>query len=285
MCGIAGFLSPETAEKEKIIGDMVAKIIHRGPDDDGFFVDGKVALGMRRLAIIDLSKGKQPIWSADGTKVIFFNGEIYNYKELRKELVAKNFVFKTDSDTEVILVMYEAYGEKMLTKLRGMFAFCIYDIESKKIFIARDFFGIKPLYYLRDGEKIIAFSSEIKSFLSIPNFKAQVNDNAVYNYLSFQYNPLSETFFKNVYKLPPAHFLEIDVSSGQTRMEKYWSFNFEQQENLDKLKTTEKIYETMQDSVAHHMIADVPVGSFLSGGVDSSIIATLMQKIRGGSGA
>lgn len=281
MCGIAGVVAPKTAKKEEVVGGMVAKITHRGPDDDGFFVDGFVGLGMRRLAIIDLSTGRQPISSADGKKIIFFNGEIYNYKELREELLKKGFVFKTESDTEVILVMYEAYGRDMLPRLRGMFTFCIYDIESKKVFIARDFFGIKPLYYLQQNGEIVAFSSEIKSFLSFPGFRAEVNDTAVYNYLSFQYNPLSETFFKNVYKLPPAHSLEIDLNSGETKIEKYWSFGFSQDEKLDEIKTAQKIYETMQDSVEHHMIADVPVGSFLSGGIDSSIIATLMQKIRG----
>lgn len=281
MCGIAGFIDPKIESKEPVIGGMVKAITHRGPDDDGFYVDKYVGLGMRRLSIIDLSSGRQPITSEDENLLIFFNGEIYNYKELKDELIKKRYKFKTNTDTEVILHMYEEYGEKMLPKLRGMFAFCIYNIETKKVFIARDFFGIKPLYYLIQDDRITAFSSEIKSFLSVPGFKTEVNNSAVVNYLSFQYNPLTETFFKNVYKLPPGHFLEMDAVSNEVLIKKYWSFEFVPEENLDEEETRNKIYKTIKDSVEHHMIADVPVGAFLSGGVDSSIITTLMQEIRG----
>ena len=281
MCGIAGVLDPKTQDAEITIADMVSSIVHRGPDDDGFFIDNTVALGMRRLSIIDLSTGKQPISSADGKSVIFFNGEIYNYKELREELLSRGFVFKTHTDTEVILHMYEAHGHKMLTRLHGMFTFCIYNTETKKIFLARDFFGIKPLYYLKHGGNIVAFSSEIKSFMKYPGFKPEVNDEAVHNYLSFQYNPLDETFFKNVYKLSPAHYMSIDLLSGETLIQKYWSFEFNQNESLEEKVMSKSVFDTVKDSVKHHMIADVPVGAFLSGGVDSSIISTLMQEIRG----
>lgn len=287
MCGIAGVLDPKTAQKEAIIGDMVGKIVHRGPDDDGFFVDKYVGLGMRRLSIIDLASGRQPITSADGKHLIFFNGEIYNYQELREELLAQGFKFKTDSDTEVILHMYESEGEKMLPRLRGMFTFCIYNTETKEIFIARDFFGIKPLYYLKQDNKIMAFSSEIKSFINFPGFKSEVNDNAVYNYLSFQYNPLTETFWKGVYKLPPAHFLKININTGETEIKKYWSFEFNQEMSKGTFDIkgeqalSKSLFDRVKDSVEHHMIADVPVGAFLSGGVDSSIITSLMQEIRG----
>jgi len=282
MCGIAGVIDPQIQEKETVILDMVSKIIHRGPDDDGFYVDKYVGLGMRRLSIIDLSTGKQPVVTDNGKFLIFFNGEIYNYKELKEELVAKGVSFKTQSDTEVILRMFEEYGEKMLPKLRGMFVFCIYNTETKNIFIARDFFGIKPLYYLiNDNKEIVAFSSEIKSFLSFPGFVPTVNDDAVVNYLSFQYNPLPETFFKNVYKLPPAHYLSINLLTNEAHIEKYWSFEFHQNASFDEHKTAKIIYKTIKDSVEHHMIADVPVGAFLSGGIDSSIITTLMQEIRG----
>lgn len=281
MCGIAGVIQPNIGDKELIIGDMVGKITHRGPDDDGFYVDKFVGLGMRRLAIIDLETGRQPVTTADESKLIFFNGEIYNYKELRRELVEKGFTFKTHSDTEVVLHMFEAYGEKMLPRLRGMFSFCIYNTETKEIFIARDFFGIKPLYYLIQNEQIVAFSSEIKSLLSFPGFKKEVNNSAVVNFLSFQYNPLTETFFKDIYKLPPAHYLRINLTNGKTIIQKYWSFEFNQNNGLDEEQTTEKIFETIKDSVTHHMVADVPVGAFLSGGIDSSIITTLMQKVRG----
>lgn len=281
MCGISGVIEPKIKHKDKVIEAMVSRIIHRGPDEDGFYVDKNVGLGMRRLSIIDLSSGHQPITSEDENLLIFFNGEIYNYIELKKTLVEKNYKFKTDSDTEVILHMYEEYGEKMLTQLRGMFTFCIYNIEKKEVFVARDFFGIKPLYYLVQNEKIVAFSSEAKSFLSFPGFVPEVNDSAVYNYLSFQYNPLVESFFKDVYKLPPAHYMRINLASGEADIKKYWSFDFAQDRELDEKKTKIDLLYTIKDSVRHHMIADVPVGAFLSGGIDSSIITTLMQDIRG----
>lgn len=281
MCGISGVVEPKIKHKDKVIEAMVSRIIHRGPDEDGFYVDKNVGLGMRRLSIIDLSSGHQPITSEDENLLIFFNGEIYNYLELKKTLVEKNYKFKTDSDTEVILHMYEEYGEKMLRQLRGMFTFCIYDIEKKEIFVARDFFGIKPLYYLVQNEKIVAFSSEAKSFLSFPGFVPEVNNSAVYNYLSFQYNPLVESFFKDVYKLPPAHYMRINLASGEADIKKYWSFDFAQDRELDEKKTKIDLLYTIKDSVRHHMIADVPVGAFLSGGIDSSIITTLMQDIRG----
>lgn len=280
MCGVVGIIGKNIDKKEEAVSKMADRIAHRGPDDQGFYVDKNVGLGMRRLSIIDLSSGNQPITSEDENLLIFFNGEIYNYQELRAKYLSK-YKFKTDSDTEVILHMYEEFGEKMLQMLRGMFVFVIYNVKTKEVFIARDFFGIKPLYYLTQKERIVAFSSEIKSFLDIPNFTPEVNDNAVYNYLSFQYNPLTETFFKNVYKLPPGHFLKINTENGETIIEKYWSFDFSPNNKLDEGKIQKDIYETMKDSVAHHMIADVPVGSFLSGGIDSSIIATLMQEVRG----
>ncbi|MDQ5949185.1 MAG: hypothetical protein QG589_311 [Patescibacteria group bacterium] len=283
MCGISGVIGTNIENKEGVIGDMVSAIIHRGPDQDGFFVDDTVGLGMRRLSIIDLSSGKQPIYSQDKKSLIFFNGEIYNYLELREELVSQGKVFDTHSDTEVILQMYETYGEKMLPRLRGMFAFCIYNVEQKTIFIARDFFGIKPLYYWNKDGKTVAFSSEIKSFLGIPGFTTVVNEDAVLNYFSFQYNPLDETFFKGVWKLQPGHYMIIDTISGKETIQKYWHYEINQNENLGEKETAEKIKQTIFDSVEHHMIADVPVGAFLSGGVDSSIIATTMQSVRGES--
>lgn len=284
MCGITGIVNKNIAEKETIIKDMVSLIQHRGPDDDGFYVDENVALGMRRLSIIDISSGKQPIYSADGKKVILFNGEIYNYKEIREELLRTGSTFNTHSDTEVILRLYEKEGENFLTKLRGMFAFVIYDLDKKEAFVARDYFGIKPVYYLlNDNGKIVGFGSEIKSFQNLGDFKREVNDNAVFNYLSFQYNPLNETFFKNVYKLPPGSYLKVNTETGEYNIQKYWDFKFQKNNSLNETETKSKIFETIKGSVEHHMIADVPVGAFLSGGVDSSIITTLMQKIRGDS--
>lgn len=279
MCGITGIINSK--EKDAIL-KMTDAIRHRGPDDDGFFVDEHLALGMRRLSIIDLTGGKQPLSSTDGRFLIFFNGEIYNYKELRAELLKAGQNFETESDTEVVLRMFEVYGLNELSRLRGMFAFAIYDKEKSELTLVRDFFGIKPLYYWKKGNQIIAFSSEIKSFLTLVAFKPEVNDAAVFNYLSFQYNPLEETFFKNVFKLPPAHYIKIDVKTGRAEMKKYWQFEFKQNDSMDERKTAKEILEVMEDSVSHHMIADVAVGSFLSGGIDSSIIATLMSKIHDG---
>ena len=278
MCGIAGIIN---SKDKDAIEKMTRAIYHRGPDDMGFFVDRHVALGMRRLSIIDLGGGKQPIVSTNGRFLIFFNGEIYNYKTLRKELLEAGQTLKTESDTEVVLKMFEVYGLAMLNRLRGMFAFVIYDKEQHKLILARDFFGIKPLYYWLEEGQVLAFSSEIKSFLPLRNFRPAVNDRAVFNYLSFQYNPLEETFFKNVFKFPPAHYMLVDAKTGAAEIKRYWQFEFRQDETLSEKDTSEKILEVMKDSVRHHMIADVPVGSFLSGGIDSSIIATLMQKIRG----
>ena len=213
MCGITGITDRQIKNREASIKKMTDAIHHRGPDDDGYLVDEYTALGMRRLSIIDLVKGSQPITSKDGRYSIFFNGEVYNYKELKSELI--NYKFQTESDTEVVLAMYITFGPSALKRFRGMFVFAIYDKEKHELILVRDFFGIKPLYYLKEGS-ISAFSSEIKSFFQIPGFKPEVNDAAVYNYLSFQYNPLEETFFKNVYKLPPAHFLSVDLESGRS---------------------------------------------------------------------
>ncbi|MDP2650996.1 MAG: asparagine synthase (glutamine-hydrolyzing) [bacterium] len=283
MCGIAGIINKEIQDKDEVIRNMTGCILHRGPDEDGFYVDEQVGLGMRRLSIIDLAGGKQPVSSADGRHMIFFNGEIYNYKELKKKHL-DDYEFKTESDTEVVLAMYLKFGAESLKQLRGMFAFCIYDTQDKIIFLARDFFGIKPLYYYApdsNSSGVVAFASEIKSFFEVPGFKPEVNDAAVFNYLSYQYNPLEETFFKRVYKLPPGHYMKIDLKVKESNIKKYWNFSLVPDATLDEKDLGDRVLKTMEDSVAHHMIADVPVGSFLSGGIDSSIIATLMQKIRG----
>jgi asparagine synthase (glutamine-hydrolysing) len=286
MCGIVGILGKDTDNKDSIVREMSKIITHRGPDDDGFFVDEYVGLGMRRLSIIDISGGHQPISSADGKTLIFFNGEIYNYKELREELLKKNVLFKTDSDTEVILHLYENYGKSGLTKLRGMFAFCIYDSANHTVFIARDYFGIKPLYYFKSNNSILGFASEIKSLLVHPKYTKEVNDSAVFNYLRFQYNPLEETFFKNIFTLRPGHCMSIDLLNNTFSIDEYWKFQLDtnlrmetNDTNGNEDRVAEKVVDVMRDSVAHHMISDVPVGSFLSGGVDSSIIATLMNEV------
>ncbi len=279
MCGITGITDKQIENLEEGIQKMTKCIVHRGPDDDGYFVDEQIALGMRRLSIIDLEHGRQPITSRDGRWLIFFNGEIYNYRELKAQI--PNYKFQTESDTEVILAGFSEWGIEVFRHLRGMFALAIYDTVAKKLILARDPFGIKPLYYWQRGNKIAAFSSEIKSFLSLKAFRPEVNDGAVYNYLSFQYNPLTETFFKGVFKLPPGHYISLDQKTGVFEMIRYSAFRFRPEESLDEERTRQEILSTMRDSVRHHMIADVPVGSFLSGGVDSSVIATLMQEDRG----
>lgn len=277
MCGIIGIIGKESINK-KLAREMNDRIAHRGPDDEGFFYNKNIALAMRRLAIIDIEKGKQPITSDDSRYTIVFNGEIYNYKDLRYELEMKGANFKTNSDTEVLLQLYIFEKEKMLSKLRGMFAFAIHDRDSNSIFLARDYFGIKPLYYLLSDDKIVAFGSEIKSLLLYPGFKKQINDEAVYNYLLFQYNPLQETFFKGIWKLPPGHYMQVDLNTGIFKKSKYWSFEFEP-EQISAADMKDSLRNTLENSVRTHMIADVPVGSFLSGGIDSSIIASLASKV------
>src|SRR3989344_2563420 len=218
MCGIAGIIpdgSPSAGGTKEALDEMLKRIVHRGPDDSGTFIDAEIAIGMRRLSIIDVEGGKQPISSEDGSLIIVFNGEIYNFKELREGLLKNGHVFKTDTDTEVILHLYEDKGENAVKKLRGMFTFIIYDVKKGKIFVARDFFGIKPLYYLKSGDKIAALASEIKSLLVLPEYKKEINEEAVFHYLSYQYNPLKETFFKNIYRVSPATYLIIDAKTGQ----------------------------------------------------------------------
>jgi len=276
MCGIAGIIG-KTPKKTETIQKMVDIITHRGPDEDGFYEDKDVAFGMRRLSIIDLSTGKQPIENEDGNLSIVFNGEIYNYHELYEELKGKGHVFKTKSDTEVLIHLFEEEGEEMLMRLRGMFAFSIYNKKTKEFFIARDFFGIKPLYYLVKDEQIVAFGSEIKSLLLYPDFKKEINHEAVLNYFSYQYNPLEETFFKGIWKLPPASFLRINIDTGEVTQKTYWNYSFKEP-ITDEKTLKEKVLSEMEESVRAHMISDVPVGAFLSGGIDSAVIVALMSK-------
>lgn len=283
MCGIAGIIGKEK-NKDELIRKMVDAIHHRGPDDDGYYSDETVAFGMRRLSIIDLQGGAQPIQNDAGNLSIIFNGEIYNYQKLHQELSEEGHHFKTKSDTEVILKLYEKLGPAMLTKLRGMFAFSIYDKDKKTLFIARDYFGIKPLYYLTKNTSVIAYGSEIKSLLLHPKYKREVNEDAVYNYLSYQYNPLEETMFKNIWKLPPGSYMMIDAKQGRVMEKKYWSYEFSEERNDSEKDLKYQVLEGLKDSVKAHMVSDVPVGGFLSGGIDSAIIIALMSKEAEASG-
>lgn len=272
MCGIVGFTN-FIDNSNKIIGEMMDKIRHRGPDAEGKYVDENIALGHRRLSIIDVSSsGDQPIFNEDGSMIIIFNGEIYNYHEIREKLVGAGHIFKTNTDTEVLLHGYEEYGEKLLNMLRGMFAFVIWDKNKRELFGARDFFGIKPMYYAIMG-KTLMFGSEIKSFLAHPHFKKELNTTALENYLTFQYSPTKETFFKNVYKLMPAHYFRY--KDGKMQIKRYWDVNFNANSKPDLNEWVNRISDTFHNSVKAHKIADVEVGSFLSSGVDSSYVASV----------
>lgn len=274
MCGITGFTN-KVDNADGIISEMMNKIRHRGPDAEGKYVDGDIALGHRRLSIIDVSSsGDQPIFNEDGSLVIVFNGEIYNYREIREKLIAAGHTFKTNTDTEVLIHGYEEFGEKLLNMLRGMFAFVIWDKKKKELFGARDFFGIKPMYYAIMG-KTFMFGSEIKSFLPHPHFKKELNTTALENYLTFQYSPTNETFFKNVYKLMPAHYFTL--KDGKLQIKRYWDVNFNADEKPALEDWVQRISETFKDSVNAHKIADVEVGSFLSSGVDSSYAASVAE--------
>ena len=274
MCGIVGFVNKQPKKaKEKIIKEMADKIIHRGPNSDGYYCDKDVAIGFRRLSIIDLEGGTQPIYNEKEDKLIFFNGEIYNYLELKKILVKKGYKFKTKTDTEVILHGFEEYGNKIVEKLRGMFSFVIWDLNKEEMFGARDPFGIKPFYYAEMNDTFM-FGSEIKSFLANPNFNKEMNENALRPYLTFQFSSMEETFFKGVKKLKPGHCFTL--KNGKLEIEKYFKIEFTNG-YLSEKEYTKKIKKVMKDSVEHHRISDVKVGSFLSGGVDSSYIAKLLM--------
>ena len=271
MCGFVGFTNC-IDDSNKALENMMNRIIHRGPDSGGSYIDGDIALGFRRLSIIDLEQGDQPILNEDSSKILLFNGEIYNFRSIRKKLVEAGHIFKTKTDSEVLLHGYEEYGKNLLNMLRGMFAFVIWDKNTKELFGARDFFGIKPLYYSLSGKSFL-FGSEIKSFLPHPHFKKELNTAALENYLTFQYSPQTECFFKNVYKLPAAHC--FTYKNGELNIERYWEIKFEADEKPDLESWVNKISDTFHDSVEAHKIADVEVGSFLSSGVDSSYVAAV----------
>ncbi len=273
MCGIVGFVGAR-ADMDEILQAMMDRIVHRGPDGEGRFVDGQVALGHRRLSIIDLEGGKQPMFNEDGSLVVVFNGEVYNFQGLREQLLAAGHTFATRSDTEVLLHGYEEWGKEMLDRLRGMFTFALWDSRAKTLLLARDHFGIKPLYYYQNPETgTLMFGSEIKSFLAHPEFQKELNADQLELYLSYQYSPGENTFFKGVKKLLPAHWLEW--KDGSVTVQRYWEPSFTPDHSLTLEQWEEEISAAMQESVSAHKIADVEVGSFLSSGVDSSYMAAL----------
>lgn len=287
MCGINGMIAAANMPKQEI-QDLLAKIdamndciFHRGPNDDGLYVDERLAFGMRRLAIIDLSQGKQPIFNEDKSAVITFNGEIYNFKELRSDLEARGLQFATHSDTEVILKLYEVYGNQCVNYLDGMFAFSIHDKKKNKVLIARDRFGEKPLYYAKRGQSIV-WGSELKSLTRLfPDLK-QISIEALNVYLALTYIPAPLTIFKTVNKLEAGYWMEINTDTLELKTEKYWDIDInaaKSKETISYEEAKKHIRELLFKSVERRMIADVPLGVFLSGGVDSTIIAAIMSHI------
>ena len=272
MCGFAGYINKKVKD-DNVIKKMTDAIIHRGPDDEGYYKDDSVATGFRRLSIIDLENGAQPM--IYGNYVITFNGEIYNFKDIKKELLEKGHVFKTNSDTEVLLHGYAEYKEKILDKLRGMFAFTIWDKENKILFGARDHFGQKPFYYANMNDTFM-YASEIKSLLYHPDFIKEVNKKCLKPYLTFQTSVYEETFFKGVYRLLPGHYFNYDMNTNKLDIHKYYEIKYDiKEEDFDVL--VDKIDDVITSSIDTHLISDVPVGSYLSGGIDSSYVVSYLK--------
>lgn len=269
MCGICGFIGKKRNDSSDILTNMMNKIIHRGPDSAGQYIDEGASLGFRRLSIIDLDNGTQPMKSADGDIVVVFNGEIYNYKEIKAELIEKGYKFQNNSDTECLIYGYKEYGTKLVEHLRGMFAFVIWDKVNKQAYCARDHFGIKPFYYAIIGDSLV-FGSEIKSILEHPDYKKDINLEALQAYLTFQYSVLPETFFKGIYKLMPGHYMTF--KEGKKEIKRYWEPTYEPERGLTEEEWVARIDAATKDSVDYHMISDVEVASLLSSGVDSSYL-------------
>ena len=278
MCGICGF----TWHDEGLIRSMAESLSHRGPDQDGFFCSEEVSLGHRRLSIIDLSEnGRQPMFNEDGSVVVVFNGEIYNFAELRSELEKKGHVFSSRSDTEVIIHGYEEWGLKSIDRLRGMFVYALYDLKRKRLLLVRDRIGIKPIYYHHQNSKL-RFASEIKAILEDPQVERSVNFQALYDYLGFEFVPAPQTMFENIHKLPAGHYLLLE--NDKVSIEQYWDLSLQQDESITSFdEAVEKMREHLDHAVKSHLVSDVPLGVFLSGGLDSSCIVALMRRHISGS--
>tara|TARA_R110000744_G_scaffold114652_2_gene214543 strand:- start:1041 stop:2957 length:1917 start_codon:yes stop_codon:yes gene_type:complete len=275
MCGIAGFTQfSGNMGNQQTLKKMGDSIYHRGPDAGREYIDEYVGLAHRRLAIIDLSEaGTQPMYSHDERYIIAFNGEIYNFQALRDDLVSKGYPFKTHTDTEVILALYATHGEKMLSMLNGMFAFALWDTTSKRLLIARDRVGKKPLYYLQTDTQF-AFASEIKALLTLPNVSREVRLDAVHDFFAYQYVPDPKTIFTDIHKLPPAHFMW--VSQDGIQIEQYWDVSFKQTSDKSQAELTKALYDLATEKTCSRMVSDVPLGAFLSGGIDSSGVVAMM---------
>ncbi|KEO82654.1 asparagine synthase (glutamine-hydrolyzing) [Tumebacillus flagellatus] len=276
MCGIVGLFNKTGRPVEQnVLEAMSDQIVHRGPDDMGVHLQDNIGLGFRRLSIIDLEGGHQPLCNEDGTVWISFNGEIYNYQEIRRGLVERGHQFKTEADTEVIVHLYEEKGVDCVKDLRGMFCFAIYDAKNRQVMVARDHFGIKPCYYTETEDSIL-WGSEIKSLLEHPSVRRDVNPESFWNYLTFQYAPDPLTMFKGIHKLPAAHFMVI--KDGKFKIERYWELKFEEVQRPISYYI-EGTREILRNSVKAHMNSDVPRGAFLSSGVDSSTIVALLKEM------
>ena len=278
MCGIAGIFQSDSGARADAaqLQRMVSVLRHRGPDDEGLYVHGAVGLGARRLKIIDLAGGRQPLFNEDRTMAVVFNGEIYNFRDLRNDLVATGHRFETQSDTEVILHAYEEYGEDCVQRLRGMFAFAIWNGVRRELFLARDRVGIKPLYFFWDGRKFL-FASEIKAILQDPAVRRDIDPCALDDYFTFNYIPASKSIFRAIRKLMPAHTLRVSASGLVER--EYWDLVFEPDDAGDEADYAAGLRHQLRESVRLHLVSDVPVGVFLSGGVDSSAVTATMAEL------
>lgn len=278
MCGIVGIIRKNSKTVPEDIRVMADTLSHRGPDDYGVCCHENWGIGHRRLSIIDLASGHQPMVSENGNFCIVFNGEIYNYVELREELIARGYHFKTKSDTEVIINAYQEWQENCLTKLRGMFAFSIVDLKQKKMFIARDYLGIKPVVFFYD-KNTFAFASELQAIKAVKEFIPEIDIQAIDQYLHLQYIPAPKTIYKNVYKLLPGHYITIDFEFNMSEQKSYYDFMFQPVSNLTKAEFIDELDRVLRDSVEKHLVSDVDYGAFLSGGIDSSMIVNYMSQI------
>jgi asparagine synthase (glutamine-hydrolysing) len=277
MCGIAGLVHAEPGKiDQSLVHRMCSLIRRRGPDDEGFFFDSQTGLGMRRLAIIDVNSGRQPVFNEDRTVAVVFNGEIYNYRELRDELLKRGHTLVTQSDTECIAHLYEDFGEDCVTHLRGMFAIAIWDLRQKKLLLARDRFGIKPLYYWQDGRDLY-FGSELKCLLTVDHYERRMDLHSVSDFFTFKYVPGPRTIYEGIAELPPAH---LGVwKNGEFTTRRYWQLKFSPDHNQSVDYYREGLLQHLEEAVRLHLVSEVPLGSFLSGGIDSSAVVALMSKI------
>lgn len=279
MCGIAGFAGKITpqSQREQTLRSMCAAIVHRGPDEEGRFQSAQVSLGMRRLSVMDVACGQQPMANEDGTVHLVFNGEIYNHRELRRALLSRGHTMSTSSDTEVIVHLYEDLGDELVHSLRGMFALALWDSTRERMLLARDRVGIKPLYYWESGGGI-AFASELRSFVAMPTFPQRINAEAVAQFLVFGYVPETLCIFEGVRKLPPGHRLIWSPSAG-VQVEQYWSAVGPERPDISAGEATEELRALLRESVELHLESDVPLGAFLSGGIDSSAVVAQMARL------